>query len=514
MVITESNAMEIISDKKYPFLFIEEDGNRISVHTEKQKKTIAILPNITSEDLGSEEFKKVYGLKYAYYAGAMAGGISSARMCIQLGKSGFMGSYGSGGQSIEEVEDAIDCIQRELPQGPYLINLLANPQNSEQEFRFVEMLVNKHVNAIEASAFVKPTSAIVYYRLKGAKLDGDGNVIVKHHIIAKLSREEVARYFLERPEPAIVRQLKESKLLTEEEALCGEKVSLADDITVEADSGGHTDNRPLISMFPAMLKLRDFVQKDMPVKTRMGAAGGIASGVSCLCAFSMGADYVVTGSVNQSCVEAGTSDYVKSLLAKVKMADTIMCPSADMFESGSRVQVLKCSTMFGMRAQKLFQYYSNYPDYESIPSKDREMIEKRILQSSFDDIWKSTKEFFQERNPKMKELAEKNPKMKMALVFRWYLGKASGWAITDNKDRRADMQIWCGQSMGAFNLEVQGTKYEEAENRKVSEIADYIMTSAAREQNFRMFQMTGVAIKNLLLSQQLDKIREETSCQK
>jgi len=85
---------------------------------------------------------------------------------------------------------------------------------------------------------------------------------------------------------------------------------MADDITVEADSGGHTDNRPLVALFPTIIKLRDEIQQEYGyTKTiRIGAAGGISTPASALAAFMMGAAYIVTGSVNQACVEAGTSE--------------------------------------------------------------------------------------------------------------------------------------------------------------------------------------------------------------
>ncbi len=35
---------------------------------------------------------------------------------------------------------------------------------------------------------------------------------------------------------------------------------MADDITVEADSGGHTDNRPLVCVLPSIIALRDEIQ--------------------------------------------------------------------------------------------------------------------------------------------------------------------------------------------------------------------------------------------------------------
>ena len=42
----------------------------------------------------------------------------------------------------------------------------------------------------------------------------------------------------------------------------------------------------------------------------VGLGGGIATPEATAAAFAMGAAYVVTGSINQSCVEAGTSPAV------------------------------------------------------------------------------------------------------------------------------------------------------------------------------------------------------------
>ena len=69
--------------------------------------------------------------------------------------------------------------------------------------------------------------------------------------------------------------------------------------------------------------------------------------------------------------------------------------------------------------------------------------------------------------------------MKMALVFRWYLGNSSRWAVQGNPERKFDMQIWCGQAMGAFNLWVKGTPLEKAENRHVGEVANLLLSSCA-----------------------------------
>ena len=271
-------------------------------------------------------------------------------------------------------------------------------------------------------------------------------------------------------------------------------IPVADDITVEADSGGHTDGRPLVSILPALMALANRVQKQYsyPKKVRVGAGGGIGTGLSYLGAFQLGAAYVVTGSVNQACVEAGTSDYVKKVLSETAMADVTMAPCADMFESGTKVEVIKKGTMYPQNAQKLYEYYTKYPSFDSIPPAERERIEKRILKDTFTNIWNGTKEYFAKVDPSKIVKAENDPKQKMALVFRWYLGRSSRWAVMGEASRQLDMQIWCGQSMGAFNLWVNGTRFENPANRKVADIANLLLQSCAYHYMKSMLDMMGV----------------------
>jgi len=478
--INYENSRSILANIQFPSLYVSGQKGQMTVSAQKPEEgQFFLIPNLTAEDFGDTEFRKTYGLKYALYGGAMANGIASADMVIALGKAGCMGSYGSGGMHPEAVEQDIDKIKAALDGKPYMVNMLSN-RNAQAELDLAKMLVKKEVPAVEASAYITPSEALVYYRLNGLHQD-NGRIVIPHKIIAKVSREEVLEKFVSPPPAEAVASLLKNGLITPEEAALADKIPLADDITVEADSGGHTDGRPLVSMLPALIALANRKQAEFGYqqKVRVGAGGGIGTGLSCLGAFEMGAAYVVTGSVNQGCVESGTSDYVKQLLAETDMADVIMAPCADMFEMGAKVEVIKKKTMYAQNAQKLYDCYVKYSAFEEIPAADRERIEKKILKNTFDAVWQDTKTYFTRVEPSKITQAEKNPKMKMALVFRWYLGNSSRWAVQGNPDRKFDMQIWCGQAMGAFNLWVQGTSLEKAENRHVGEIAELMMNSCA-----------------------------------
>lgn len=480
-IVNKENSCRILANEQFPVLYVSGAKGQKVVSTEKPEEAQFFrIPNMSAKDFGDEEFKKTYGLSYALYGGAMANGIASSDMVIALGKAGCMGSYGSGGMRLELVEQEIDKIKNALSGKPYMINMLSN-RNVQMEMNLAKLLVEKGVPAVEASAYITPSDALVYYRVKGIKENADGKIEIPHKIIAKVSREEVLEKFVSPPPQRAVAALLKEGLITEEEAVLAAKIPMADDITAEADSGGHTDGRPMVSMLPALIALANRKQKEFNYqqKVRVGAGGGVGTGLSCLGAFEMGAAYVVTGSVNQGCVESGTSDYVKQILAETAMADVTMAPCADMFEIGAKVEVIKKKTMYAQNAQKLYEYYVKYPSFEDIPAADKERIEKKILKDSFDNIWSGTKDYFLRVDPSKIPQAEKNPKMKMALVFRWYLGNSSRWAAQGNLDRKFDMQIWCGQSMGAFNLWVKGTPLEQAENRHVGEIANLLLNSCA-----------------------------------
>ena len=335
-----------------------------------------------------------------------------------------------------------------------------------------ELLLKRGVPLAEASAYLDLTPAIVRYRVAGLKA-GIGMVVPMNRVIAKVSRVEVATKFLSPPPDRILKELVAAGHVTQQQAQLAAKFPVADDVTVEADSGGHTDNRPAIALLPTILALRDRLQAQFKyaVAPRVGLAGGISTPASVAAAFAMGAAFVVTGSVNQSCVESGSSDPVRKMLAEAGQADVTMAPAADMFEMGVKVQVLKRGTMFAMRGTKLYELYRAYPSWEAIPEAERVQVEKTQLKTTFEDIWNQTREFFSRRDPSQIPKAEKDPKHKMALVFRWYLGMSSRWANSGEPSRQLDYQVWCGPAMGAFNEWAKGSPLEAPKNRTVVGVA-------------------------------------------
>ena len=477
--------------------YIIQDNNQITINNEgcdDVAKITAYVPPMMPEQLGDPAFKAFYGVKYAYMTGAMANGISSEELVISLGRQNILASFGAGGLDLNRVELAIKKIQQALPNGPYVFNFIHNPSEPAIEQGTIDLYLKYGVNVIEAAAFFNLTPSLVYYRAKGLQQDPQGRIQINNKIIAKVSRREVATVFMQPAPEDVLNKLLAQGLLTQQEAQLAMQVPMADDITVEADSGGHTDNRPLSVLLPSVIALRDEIQaqRQYPVEIRVGAGGGVGTPDAALACYMMGAAYVVTGSVNQSCVEAGASEHTRKLLAQAGMADVVMAPASDMFERGIKLQVLKKGTLFPMRAQKLYDLYSTYNSLSEIPPAELERLEKQILQNSVAAIWQQTVEFFEKRDPSVIEKAKNNPKKQMALVFRWYLGLSSRWSNAGVAGREFDYQIWCGPAMGAFNDWVASTYLNDYKNRKVVDIAEHLMYGAAYQHRIQVLKSQGL----------------------
>jgi PfaD family protein len=300
-------------------------------------------------------------------------------------------------------------------------------------------------------------------------------------VFAKVSRAEVAQLFMSPAPAATLRQLVEAGKLTQTEAELAARVPLAEDLTVEADSGGHTDQQALGAIFPTILTLRDrlALQHNFSRPIRVGAAGGLGAPAAVAAAFALGAAYALTGTVNQACVESGLSETGRRLLAQAGVADVAMVPAADMFEIGVKLQVLKKGTMYPSRAAKLYETYKQYDALERIPPELKERLEREIFRAPLEEWWRTTREFWRERDPGQIEKAERDPKHRMALVFRSYLGLSSRWAIAGDAERKLDYQIWCGPAIGAFNDWTRGSFLEAPENRSVTQVARNLLEGAA-----------------------------------
>ena len=451
------------------------------------------LPPLYPEWLGDRSFQEAHGVRFPYCVGPMANGIASAPLVIAAARAGVLAFFGAAGLSPATVEANLAAIQSALVgHEPWGSNLIHSPNEPRLEEAVVDLYLKHGIVRVDASAFMDLTPAVVRYATQGLRLRSDGYVERKNRVLAKISRPEVAKRFLEPPPDSILNDLVARGAVSSAEANIAKRIPLAEDITVESDSGGHTDNRPLGSLFPTIANLRDEISavRGYATSIRVGAAGGLGTPASVASAFALGAAYVMTGTVNEAAVESGLSEGGRLLLSQAGIADVAMAPAADMFEMGVKVQVLRRGTMFAARAQKLYDAYVAHDSIEDMPAGLRSRLESEIFRAPLDSIWNETRSFWEARDPHEVERARKDPKHRMALCFRWYLGKASRWANAGEAARVMDYQIWCGPAMGAFNAWAKGSFLEEPKSRKVAQIALNFIEGAAviaRAQQLRTF---------------------------
>jgi PfaD family protein len=494
-------ARQLFAQTGHPLAVLAQDG-QLGVSQSPlqvlpaQARLLAVLPALTAADFGDASFRRDYQCRYAYMTGAMANGIASAELVIAMGRAGLLASYGAGGVLPEQVARDVGQIRQALSNQPFAVNLIHAPHEALMEQRCVDILLSQGVNVLEASAFMELTAPLIQFRLSGVYRTDDGHVRSRHRVIAKISRPEVAKRFMAAAPQVLVDALVKAGKISQAQAALAPFLPVADDITVEADSGGHTDRRPLVSLLPLILRLRDQLaqQYGFSQSIRIGAAGGIATPEAAYAAFAMGAAYVVTGSINQSCLESGSSPHVRALLGKAGIADIEMAPAADMFELGVQLQVLKVGTLFPMRAKQLYQLYQNYPSLEAIPEQIRQKLEQQLFTKSLAEVWSETCAYFKQRDPEQIQRALADPKRRMALVFRSYLGQSSMWANQGVAGREMDYQIWAGPAMGAFNDWVMGSYLQEVSHRRVVDVAEHLMRACALHNRVHLARLQQLAI--------------------
>lgn len=234
---------------------------------------VGILPAIYPEWLGDQAFLKTHQARFPYIVGEMANGIATAQMVVSAVQAGMVGFFGAAGLMPQVVEENLHFIQSQLSgvAESWGSNLIHSPSEPQLEEAIVALYLRRGIRRVSASAYMSLSPHIVHYACKGLQADGLG--IRRHnYVLAKISRPEVARHFMSPPPKEMLAALVEKGKLTRDEADLGARLPVAEDITVEADSGGHTDNRPLGSLFPVIQMLAHELQTQYGYSTPLPAS--------------------------------------------------------------------------------------------------------------------------------------------------------------------------------------------------------------------------------------------------
>ncbi len=129
-------------------------------------------------------------------------------------------------------------------------------------------------------------------------------------------------------------------------------------------------------------------------------------------------------------------------------------------------------------------------------------------------VWAETQAFWEKRDPRQLIKATQEPKHLMALLFRYYLGLSSRWAIDGVKERQFDYQIWCGPAQAAFNHWTRDSFLAKVENRNVALVALNILEGAAQILRAGQFRSFGVPIPNEAFEYRAQRLITESDTSK
>ena len=110
-------------------LYAVRDDRGLTLLSDRAPRTMdglaGIIPAIRPEDLGSAAFRQTHNLRCAYVAGAMAGGIASVDLVVDMARAGLLGFFGAGALPPRAVAEAIHQLRSRLGQGEsWGVNLL------------------------------------------------------------------------------------------------------------------------------------------------------------------------------------------------------------------------------------------------------------------------------------------------------------------------------------------------------------------------------------------------------
>ena len=450
-----------------------ENKNNLA-NTTKAYKDIEVNKKIS---LGNQDFERTLNLKFPYVCGSMYYGIASPEMIIRLAKAGMLGFIGTSICNIESIKRDINIIKNKLDGEVFGLGVTYN-QNVNEENSIYNLILSEDIKIIEISDYMSITKNLIKYRVKGMQKSNYSNVMQPHHVMAKVSRIEMAELFLKPAPSDIIEALLEAGEITQNEAECAACVPVADFVSITSENDIHISSVPNFMLLSEIKKLSREIQKEYLFSkcSYIGIAGGIGNPDVIALSFLLGADYVVSGSINQCCKQANISDITKNILATVDIHDCEYVPDLKNMELGIKMNVVRKGLLFPARANKLFDLYKRYNAIDEIEADVIHSIETRIFKKNINTFSKESEKFFSESELKT---FNTNPKSKLLHIIKCYYQVALHDAIEGNENNKINFLIKCNPTMGFFNRWAKGKSIENWIDRDVDKIGIMMLEEAS-----------------------------------
>lgn len=433
------------------------------------------------DGIGSLEFKQDYQTIYPYVVGSMGNGISSISLVKKLANAGIVSYFGSANLSMKSLVIAIEKLAELITsKTSYGINILFEPCNVAKHQQLIEICLENNVSNIEISGFDEVTETLVEFRLCGLSLR-QNHISRNNKILLKTSSSSVASEFLKCPPKHLVESLLAKGKISSQQAQLSESVSMVDDICMEGSGGWQASHVATLILLPELIQLRDaeLARLRLSHHVRIGCSGGIGTPQAMSAMFNIGADFILTGSINQCTVEADISDRVKDVLATIQPQDTCQVPAGQQFESGAKEQVVRKHSFFPARAQKLYDLYRLHGGYYEIDEGTRAQLENHFFRRSYQSIVSELKNAASLYGINNLEAFESDKKYQMEQVFKWYFRQALRLAIKGDEKAANNFKIYSGPAMGALNKWLDGTGLENWRKRNIDVLTLFLLNQTA-----------------------------------
>ncbi|MEU0077509.1 acyltransferase domain-containing protein [Micromonospora tulbaghiae] len=385
---------------------------------------------------GSSGLRADYGIRYACLAGSSPFGVTSPAFLRRLSEAGLLGFFGAQGLAPPEIRAALAELRDVRRYG------MSWPSGGDER-ALCDLYLAHDVRQVEVTgplAVVSPQ--LVRFR------HGDG----PRQVLARAPDLATAVRFLRPADPATVRALAAAGHLDSASAGAAAREAVATDVAVERDAH---------ALVPALVAVRD---REAPA-VRIGVAG-VGTPAAVAAAFALGADFVVTTTVNQCTAEAATSDAAKDLLAALDVTDVREAPDPDLFELGARSPVAHRGTLFAARAEELYRMFLRYDRLADVGPRRLAELERTHFGRPLDEVRADL------------GVAGRDDRHVLASVCAAYCREATTAALRGTPGQRLNYRVPASTDVGAFNRLVAAEPLADWRSRHAELVTERLLSEA------------------------------------
>ena len=453
----------------------------------------SLIPAQDVSNLGSPAFQEAHDLSASYGVSPFERGVCSEEMVAQLLNKRYLAFLPTDFETVDDIRMKIKTLREGTLKNPGLGYRFHVHNSVYEEERFMVAL-DEDIRRVYVSHYLRPTKAMVHYRVKGMNKDSQGRIVAPHSLFARVSEASVALHFATPPSMDILNELVAEGRITKEEAELGAKMPVSQDLVVEPEFSKGGVKQDLLSLYPSVKsELRtNRVSRNAPV--RVGVCGELATPESVAAVFRMGADFVFTGLVNSLTVESGGSKKRKSVLFKTTSSDITYAPSFEFLDSELPIPVTRFGTMFATRANRMLDIFKRTSTFAELQKSDREFLEGTMFQMSLPQAYENAQNFFTQWWPEQVKTAMTSDKARAALLMKYWLFEASRKTFDGTDGAEMDYQVRADGSIVAFNKWRAGSVFDDERKITVCGLAKNLLEGALVVSRMRSLREMGVDV--------------------